>query len=137
MDSAQDVVFTDAYGVGLTAEEISRTVAQAKAEQKPVALYRRDLAILTAFADGTTLPPLPAELQASLAPRAFAPRGDRCNCEAEDHGHGCPCDGHAAAGKNKLLYVGEVCDACYTATPAVYRQAVAAVIDDLDRKSVV
>ncbi len=131
MKDGSEGVFTGAYGVGLTAEEISRTVAQAKAEQKPVTLYRRDLSILTALADGTTLPPLPAELQASLAPRAFAPRGDRCNCEAEDHGHGCPCDGHAAAGKNKLLYVGEVCDACYAATPAVYRQAVAAVIDDL------
>lgn len=62
MDS--DVVFTGAYGVGLTAEEIRRTLAQAKSGQEPVTLYRRDLAILTAFADGTTLPALPAELQA-------------------------------------------------------------------------
>lgn len=339
MDSAQDVVFTGAYGVGLTAEEISRTVAQAKAEQKPVALYRRDLAILTAFADGTTLPALPAALRASLqwhrptpaelgeewesealsqgvgpvrlslrqlikavetaptrvfsgrteilaeawsmlfldecgdreqnptesdvlrgrfiaeasrtpaklqrvaktlqevrggtslpmplvlvddyeegeqdapvldnlggntrlaaavlfdipievvlltkqalllarasessererlvraspelmasqrrsglsmqdyliqyaemidelagpaAPaRAFAPKGDRCNCESEGHGHGYPCDGHAAAGKNKIMDLGEVCDACYAATPAKYKQVVVAIIDDL------
>ena len=81
--------------------------------------WRQPTTTLQALAEG---PAAPA--------RALAPKGDLCNCEAED-GHGCPCDGHAAAGKNKLLYVGEVCDACYAATPAVYRQAVAAVIDDL------